>query len=79
MAEEDDAAAPGPWYAGKVYCTRCHYRWIAVSPVDTALRGGLECPRCGGMNGWLGKEDKKEVESERSRAGSGEDSNGGLG
>lgn len=76
---EDDAAAPGPWYAGKVYCTRCHYRWVAVAPVDSALRGGLECPRCGGMNGWLPKEDKDGVVGGGARDGSGEDTDGKLG
>ena len=58
MIEEELVAS---WYSGRIYCCTCHYQWIAVAPEVAAIRGGLECPRCGELNGELGKEEKAEM------------------
>lgn len=49
MSDTIDINRNQPHKLSEVICVKCCHRWIAVRPVETALRD-LECPNCGTGN-----------------------------
>lgn len=38
---------------GTVACAICEYQWTGVAPVRRRTNSGLECPKCGAMDGYF--------------------------